>query len=256
MSNGDTAIAPQGDALVIFGITGDLWRRSMTFRSLYRLEQRNMLDCPIVGVAVEDWTLSDLVDRARTSILGTGETIDEEVFDRFAGRLSYVQGDLTDDATYEHVARAVGSASCPVFYLEVPPFLFGTVVKGLAAVGLTALGRVVVEKPFGHDLASASSLAAELHEYLDESQLYRIDHYLGKMGLEEILYLGLPTPCWSRSGTAITCECVADHVGGGLRCRRPVAISTIRSVPCAMLWSTICSSCWRPPPWRPVARRS
>src|SRR5262245_66033606 len=176
------------DVFVVFGITGDL-AKVMTFRSLYRLEQRGLLDCPIVGVAVDDWTVDQLKERARDSIQGTGETIDETVFKRFADRLSYVSGDFGDDATYERVAEAIDGAKTPVFYLEIPPFLFGRVVKWLSEAGLTTHGRVVVEKPFGHDLASARELAGELHQYIDESQLYRIDHYLGKMGLEEILYL-------------------------------------------------------------------
>jgi glucose-6-phosphate 1-dehydrogenase len=188
--------------LVVFGITGDL-AKVMTFRSLYRLEQRGLLDCPIVGVAVDDWTVDRLRKRARESIEGTGEKLDSTVFDRLAERLSYVEGDFADAATYERVADAISGARTPVFYLEIPPFLFGAVVKGLADAGLTNGARVVVEKPFGHDRSSAGELAAELHESIDESQLYRIDHYLGKMGLAEILRLrfqnAMLEPIWSRN---------------------------------------------------------
>jgi glucose-6-phosphate 1-dehydrogenase len=176
------------DVLVVFGITGDL-AKVMTFQSLYRLDSRGLLDCPIVGVAMDDWTNDQLVERAHDSIVGTGEQLDQNVFDRFKARLSYVPGDFADAETYKRVAKAIEGKRAPVFYLEVPPFLFGTVVKGLTEGGLTKNARVVVEKPFGHDLESARALAEELHQYVDESQLYRIDHYLGKMGLEEIMYL-------------------------------------------------------------------
>jgi glucose-6-phosphate 1-dehydrogenase len=191
-----------GDVLVVFGITGDL-AKVMTFRSLYRLEARGLLDCPIVGVAVDDWSLDDLKERARTSIEATGESIDEAVFDRFVDRLSYVSGDFTDAATYERVGAAIDGMTTPVFYLEIPPFLFGRVVKQLSEAGLTHGARIVVEKPFGHDLESATALADELHQYIDESQLYRIDHYLGKMGVDEIAHLrfqnSILEPIWNRN---------------------------------------------------------
>ena len=155
--------AAPADVFVVFGITGDL-AKVMTFHSLYRLEARGLLDCPIVGVAVDDWTRDQLVERARESIEGTGEKLDQEVFDRFAARLSYVQGDFGDADTYARVGKAIEGASTPVFYLEIPPFLFGRVVKGLADAGLTKTARVVVEKPFGHDQESARALADELHQ--------------------------------------------------------------------------------------------
>jgi glucose-6-phosphate 1-dehydrogenase len=224
------------DVLVIFGITGDL-AKVMTFRSLYRLERRGLLHCPIVGVASSDWTVDRLREHAKACIAGTGEKVDDEVFARFAKRLSYVSGDFGDPATYERVRDAIGHASTPVFYLEIPPSFFGSVIGNLDQAGLTKNARVVVEKPFGHDLASARALNAEVHRHLDESQLLRIDHFLGKMGLDEVLFLRLPTRCSSRSGTGCTSRASRSR-WPRTSASRPAAASTTPSGRCATSWST------------------
>jgi glucose-6-phosphate 1-dehydrogenase len=193
--------ATAADVLVIFGITGDLAKKQ-TFRALYRLERRGELRCPVVGVAREQWPAANLREHARQAIEDSGEKISEHVFARLAGRLSMVPGDYQDPGTYGRVAHAIGGRHTPVFYLEIPPSLFGRVVEGLAGAGLTRGARVAVEKPFGHDLASARALNGELHTYLEEAQIYRIDHFLAKEPTMDILFLRFTNaifePFWNR----------------------------------------------------------
>jgi glucose-6-phosphate 1-dehydrogenase len=174
--------------LVIFGITGDLARK-MTFRALYRLERRKLLERPVLGVASDDITVDELVKRAREAVIKTGEAVDDAVFDRLAGRLSYLHGDVTDSALYGSLAERIGSDSRPLYYLEMPPALFAPIVENLAKADLLERARVAIEKPFGHDLASARELNARLRAVLDEDQILRVDHFLGKQPVEELEYL-------------------------------------------------------------------
>jgi glucose-6-phosphate 1-dehydrogenase len=197
-----TPYSEPADALVIFGITGDLARK-MTFRALYRLERRERLKCPIIGVARNDWGDAELREHARDAVGSSVPEMDGDVMKRLEERMRYVPGDYREPETFQRVAKTLRGAKHPVFYLEIPPALFAGVVHSLHDAGVTDGARVVIEKPFGHDLASARALNADLLTVLEEPQILRIDHFLGKEPVMDITYLrfanNLLEPIWNRN---------------------------------------------------------
>ena len=225
--------AQAADVLAIFGISGDLAKK-MTFRALYKLEERGKLECPIVGVAIDEWDDEQLRQHAREAIGATVGDPDEDVFARLAARLSYVQGDYADAETFKRVGQALGDAKAPVFYLEIPPSLFATVVQGLGAAGLTENAHVVIEKPFGHDLESARELNTELCSVLREEQILRIDHYLGKEPVLDITYLRFANtmlePVWNREHVSHVQMTIAEDFGVDDRGRFYDAVGAMRDV--------------------------
>ncbi|WP_144206284.1 glucose-6-phosphate dehydrogenase [Mycobacterium tilburgii] len=219
--------------MVIFGITGDLARK-MTFRELYRLEYRHLLDCRILGVASDDITVDQLVGRARQAIADAGEKIDETVFKRFAGRLSYLHGDVTDGQLYDSLAEMIGSDCRPLYYLEMPPSLFAPIVENLDRADLLEGAHVAVEKPFGHDLQSARELNGRLRAVLDEDQILRVDHFLGKQPVAELECLRFANQAlasmWDRQSVSQIHITMAEDFGVQDRGKFYDAVGTLRDV--------------------------
>src|SRR5262249_4394545 len=181
----DPSQAPS-DALVFFGATGDLAYKKI-FPALQTLVRRGHLNVPVIGVAKAGWTLDQLRARARASVENSDQGLDEAAFGRLTQLLHYVDGDYRDPSTFDRLHTELGSAMRPAFYLAIPPSLFATVAQGLARTGSADNARAIVEKPFGRDFHSARELNEELHEIFDESALFRIDHYLGKDAVQNIL---------------------------------------------------------------------
>jgi glucose-6-phosphate 1-dehydrogenase len=225
--------AETADLMVIFGVAGDLARK-MTFRALYRLEERGLLKCPIIGIDRTELSADQLLTHVREAISGAGEVVDETVFGRLAARMSYLQGDVTGDALYGQLANQVSAYRLPLFYLEMPPSLYSTIVEHLAAAGLLRQARVALEKPFGHDLASARQLDAQLHQVMQERQILRVDHFLGKEPVIELEYLRFANlafaEVWDRKSVSCVQITMAEDFGVEDRGRFYDSVGALRDV--------------------------
>ncbi|HEV8394836.1 MAG TPA: glucose-6-phosphate dehydrogenase [Vicinamibacterales bacterium] len=192
---------PRADALVLFGATGDLAYQQI-FPALQAMARRDELRVPVVAIARQSWSFDQVCARIRESLTNHGG-IDAPAYERLTARLSYVSGDYQDEGTFEGLRAALGNAVRPVFYLAIPPSLFGVVASSLARSGVAGQARLVVEKPFGRDLASARALNATLHESFPEEAVYRIDHFLGKEPVQNLLYFRFANtflePIWNAS---------------------------------------------------------